>query len=483
MDDERSLLEVSLDGTPPDNISPDSPSLWSKAMGRILVGIVLESWTLRFWGLDLLLPVWGHILYLLGLRTLRRENRAFRACWYVTLVQTGLWAFSLLHRAAPGWQSFYAAPPGLALTYLGLLLPMVQLFCLRRGLRAVRSGAGLSPGGGALIVLLLWQAVLLLLAVSGGSGKIQIGIFGFLLLLAVYAWTIRCLRRSYREVDGTGIVSAPVRLPDWLLAGAVVGGLLAGIAVVGLTCDRLPMAWQPGGPVSNGQADAVKERLLSLGFPEDVLDDLSTEDLLTCAGAVQVVSDAQRHAMTSRKVDEAFPRPLLCTNVAVELEEDHWRIFHHFRWEEGTRFYGADALQLWPVSRHMDGWSFIGPYTGRVLCRQNGADLWAPYYFLGEEIYTSSSIFFGTHTATDCFASFSFPRQGERCRGYVTYEAISIRTGYLFDSWANYAHAMERFQYPALSGHEWLKTGGMISDEEPFYRVQNALQFLPEAKQ
>ena len=105
------------------DVSEKSP--WERAMGRVLMGIILTSLTLNFWCLDHILPAIGTVLMALGFRALRKENPWFRSgyllaavrawCVWVTLILNttilpglssqgdGVWAWS----AWPWrWQSF-----------------------------------------------------------------------------------------------------------------------------------------------------------------------------------------------------------------------------------------------------------------------------------------------------------------------------------------------------------------------------------------
>lgn len=312
-------------------------------------------------------------------------------------------------------------------------------------------------------------------------GLTQIGLISFGILLIVYACIIWSLYRLSKELDEAGYAlrPAPVRVPDWSLAGAIWGTALVGVAVVSLTCNRLPMDWQPVDRAEHSGAEDLKAELTALGFPEDVLADLSAEDILACDGALRVVSDVDTFSLTDYTDDP--DQPLKIIGVAVELagEREKWRIFHHFEWETGTSFYGTEAMQFWPAYHVGDGWAKSSPATGRVLCDRNGETVWSPYYSLGEETFTSTSIFFGTRTSTDLFASLSFPSHGERCRGYVSYETAELTDGYIIDSWVNYAHARTLFQYPAITAQEWIQASGINRSSEPFCFIQTAIQFYP----
>lgn len=471
-----SLLTESLSAPPEDILREVTP--WRRAMKRILVGLVLGTLTLNSWNLNYILPAAGHVLTLLGLRVLRRENGFFRFWWHSFLINTGLYVFRLLRLAAPGWADFYRTPSGMALTGLGLAFQLIQLFCLWQGLRAVRRRAGLSPGAGSGFALLVFNCFILLLASIGLS---QIGWFFFIGMLIAYICIIRGLVKLSRELDEAGytIQPVPVRIPDRVLALGLSGAVLAGIAAVGLTCSRLPMDWQPVDSAEHSQTSGLEAELLELGFPETVLADLSRSDILACEGALRVVVDRSDDSLTAFRDD---PARLHFTHVAVELagEQEKWRIFHHFSGEEGTAFYGTEAFQLWTPYDHMsEGWSRSAAPSGRVLFDRDGTSFWSPYYSLGTETYTADSIFFGTQTSSNPMASFSFPYRGERCRGYVTYETAEIQDGWIMFSWINYVHQRTWLSYPAMTAREWQMTGAWNGDDQPFFRVQTAIQFYP----
>lgn len=472
-----SLLAENLSVPPEDVLREVTP--WRRAMKRILVGLVLGTLTLNFWKLDYILPAAGHILILLGLRALRRENGFFRFWWNSFLLQTGLYVFRLLRQAAPGWTDFYKTPFGMGLTGLGLALKLIQFLCLWQGLRTVRRRAGLSPGAGSGFALLVFNCVILLLAFSGLS---QIGWFFFIGMLIAYICIIRGLVKLSRELDEAGytIRPGPVRITDRALALGLSGAVLAGIAAVSLTCNRLPMDWQPVDPGQHSQVMETKTRLLELGFPEEILDDLTAEEIQSCTNALRVIVNVHAYALTNAFDDET-PKPLNITGVAVELagERETWRIFHHFSWETGTKFFGTEAIQFWPAYRDDMWWGRTAKADGRVLYNRGETAYWAAYYSLGEQTFTSDSLFWGRQTSTDLFASFSLPRNGEHCRGYVTYEMAELRDGCIIDSWVNYVHCRRMFQYPAMTASDWRMTGAWGLDSSPFHLVQDAIQFYP----
>ena len=67
------------------DVSEKSP--WERAMGRVLMGIILTSLTLNFWCLDHILPAIGTVLMVLGFRALRKENPWFRSGYLLAAVR------------------------------------------------------------------------------------------------------------------------------------------------------------------------------------------------------------------------------------------------------------------------------------------------------------------------------------------------------------------------------------------------------------
>lgn len=473
------LLEEGLRAPPEDIVQAVAP--WRRAMNRILTGLVLQGLTLNFWNLNYLLPAVGHILLLLGLRALRRENGFFRFWWYAFLFQTGEWAFRIFRLAAPGWREFYQTPPGLVLSGAGLALELVQFLCLWQGLRAVRRQAGLAPGAGSGLALLLFNAGVMLLAATGLE---EIGWVFFLPILAIYICIIRGLYKLSRELDEAGynIQPAPVRIPDGVLALVLAGGLAAGIAAVSLSFSRLPMDWRPVDPAEHSQVLDTEARLQRLGFPEAVLDDLLPEDILACDRALRVVVEESGHSVTVTW-DENTPKPLTITHVAVELagEQEQWRIFHHFAWESGTNFYANEAFQLWTLYDYTSGgWSKSGELTGRVLYDRRGTTYASPYHSFATTTYTTAgNLLWGPQTSSAPLAAFSLPRNGENCRGYAAYGAAEVEDGWIISSWMNYVHCRRRFTYPAVTALEWQMAGTWNGSEQPFFQVQESIQFYP----
>lgn len=482
-DDFDSMLKTSLSEPLPDDIAREVTP-WRHAMDSALVGLAVNAVTVHFLNLNYLLPTIGLILMLLGFRTLRRENGWFKACFVIAIIRAAGFFQSLILNATV-LQS--ATVP--SLTALNLALVFLQFFCLWRGFKAVKERAGLPARAGAAVALMVWYLLICLLTLVEYNGTI-IGI----VLIVSYFYILRNLFHLSKELDEAGyaIQAALVRVPNPIVVLAILAVLGVGMAWGYLFGSSYPMEWTAVGAGEQAEVAEIKAHLAHLGFPEEILWDLTTQDVLACRGALHVTADVLDHPVNdgrevvnhlgnSTHIHTVYDvKELRITGVAVALpgEPEQWKIFHHFLWLLDPGFYGTESLQLWPTCRGGNsGWTQSGDVTGQVLYTLDGQSYTAPYHSLGSQSYTSSSVW-GEQTFTDVFATFSLPHGGEGKRGYVSYAVAEMQPGALVDSWINYTHQQSWLQYPVMTAMEqriansWSKAGA-------FFTVQDALQFYP----
>ena len=474
------LIESAVPDTPPHEVV-DTVTPWRHAMCMVLWGIGLSAVTLNFLGLGYILPAIGYLLRLCGFRTLRRENRFFAGCYVITALQCAFFAASMVLSC-----TIYASseavleitqPLGVVSAIMQLILPLL----LWGAICSVQRKCSLAAHAPAALWLFAWYVLLFVLAVFGAS----LGLIGGAALIAVFVLIIRSLYKLYSGLDEAGyaVKAAPDFLSNRTLVIIVTALTLLMMFCGYLFFSKYPMDWQPVEPAGN---ESVREELLELGFPENVLNDLSAEDLAACSGAVRVVSQSEDMPVNDgRKVDRDNVihtvydvKELHVTGVAVELPNGRWMIFHHFLWTVNPGFYGTESMQLWPTYVDNDGWASAGDPSGRVLCDMDGRSFAAGYYFLGNQTFTSNDIFFGSRLSTDVFAAFSMPNRAENCRGYVAYPIDTLDEGWLLNSWMNYTHQSNRFQFPVVTAmdarmrNSWNRAGAFLT-------VQSALQFTP----
>lgn len=455
------LLSRSLPELPPEDIVARTVP-GKKALNRILIGYFLSTFTINGLGLNLILPVIGQILMLLGFRALQHENRWFSACYVFAVLQAFLRFGKVILGTTIIELPDTTTTATLAVYYLQTGLTILSLFCFWRGLRTVQKQLAIRSKAVGVLV-----AVIGTLQLLGDANFGSLHVFAFLLICyLVVLWTIARLARS---LDETGYVlqPAPVQISDRAYTLILVGLLAIGCAAGYLFFGSYAMDWRPVSATEQAATQATKDHLRTLGLPEEVLADLAPEDLATLGDAEQVILPLEDKAIFQN--DSGYDEDdIRLTNVAVLLPDDRVVFFHHFRWLKDPGFSGTEALCLNPAYEDSP-WTQVqgSEVTGRLLYDDEEGTLTASYHSITAQ--TVADPIFTVVPAKDLvYASFSFPDEGEVQRGYLTYTATPSEGDQILISQMTYIHQQHRFQYPVETAEEYDATHFSYGEGTPF---------------
>ena len=457
----------------------DSGTWCGQALTRVLIGMTLTGLTLNVLCLNYILPAIGMVFLLVGLRALRRENAGFKGGYVIAILRTFYITVWMILDTTIYADVLTGTTAAVVLTLFNLVIVLAQVVCLWSGLKALRQKAGFGAKCGAAAALIVWNVVLCALGLISWSGWIT-GI----IMIVLYIIIMRRLFALAGELDNAGctITPVPVRVKDWQLVLS-----LAVLLAVGMACGyafggSYPMEWTTLDHSAQAEVQSTKAKLLELGFPEAVLNDLSAEDIASCEGATQILSRTEdkpvnngREVTTqtgenSYQIDTVYDaKELRLTGVAVRVGEYRWIIFHHFLWTQPMNYYGTEAVQLWPNGQ--SDWWQDGDATGRVLCSRDGQTLTAAYHSLGTQDTFTTDFFGNSQSSINLTGAFSMPRGSENQRGYVCFPIQIAQEDTYVNSWVNYTHQNTWAQYPARTARD------SMWSSSAFKTVQSALQF------
>ena len=348
----------------------DSGTWCGQALTRVLIGMTLTGLTLNVLCLNYILPAIGMVFLLVGLRALRRENAGFKGGYVIAIIRTFYITVWMILDTTIYADVLTGTTAAVVLTLFNLVIVLAQVVCLWSGLKALRQKAGFEAKCGAAAALIVWNVVLCALGVMNWSGWIVFGI----IMIVLYIIIMRRLFALAGELDNAGctITPVPVRVKDWQLVLSLAVLLAAGMACGYAFGGSYPMEWTPLDNSAQAEVQSTKAKLLELGFPEAVLNDLSAEDIASCEGATQILSRTEdkpvndgREVTTqtgenSYQIDTVYDaKELRLTGVAVRVKQtdgtERWIIFHHFLWTQPMNYCGTEAVQLWP-SGQSDWW-------------------------------------------------------------------------------------------------------------------------------
>ena len=455
----------------PEVETPDvSDSPFCRAMGLIAGGLAVTGVTLNFWNLDVLLPLVGTFCLLVGFRALRRVNGFLRAgyvcaCLHMLLLFVELGQDAVIYRADTGLAAFF--------TVVAAAVRRVLLFCLWQGLRDMQRDAGITPPAApAAGALLLWYILLYVAAALFASLSLLLGAY-----VVWYFYLVVRLKKLSKSMAAQGCAIEPVK--ERFSNPKLVGSLLTVLAVV-IACGfqffgSYRMDWTPKEASTDAQVIEAHERLLALGYPESELNDLSDEDLLTCLRAERVVvrectGGGYTNYNGKAQANDAFHM----TVVAVERPFGRLFLSYHFRWDEGTHFYGTESLAFEP---HHDSNSwFAEDFSGQVLYDgPDGATYTAPYIHPGTEQASLSNWYENCFRQIYC-ADTSFPNDGTNQRGYVACAlSNNIDEFTKFEGLFYYVYQNGCFQYPVKTARDYqdFNVNRPLLYNAPFERVQD----------
>ncbi|MBQ8814953.1 MAG: hypothetical protein IJZ85_10720 [Lachnospiraceae bacterium] len=459
-------------------------------MKQILWGMAFNAMTLPILCLNYILPTVGILLMFLGFRSLQSENDFFQACKTITLVQLLSVRFPVLIINGTIWQNAFntsSLPMFFSLANLALTIALMLNF--QNGFHSVREKAGLSERTASVNLLVIWYAILCAFELVPSSR-----LWCEIPMLILYGFIFRAFSKLSHELDHVGYLIKPasVRHPEWQSIALLTCLLLAGITAGYLLFHQYPMKWEKTTDTTSPEQEDLRTHLLALGIPENILNDMSSEDIAACEGALRVFVSQGDRELTP---DSSASPTLRLTTIAIQLPDKWdgvltaWKVIHHFEWLGGMTFYGTEAIEIWPAYYDND---FVWEpernkgkviSSGRVLYTKDGETYASDYYQLGhtalEHFHPAAGMIDeGDRIQLSLTASFSFPSDADAQRGYVSYQMFqSIDIHSLFNSMMNYVHQTSALQYPVVPataklvfGSNWfrtIQTGILVDPESP----------------
>ena len=409
-DDFDCSLATSLSELPPPEETVREMTPFRAAMGKVVWGLCLTSFTLQLWYLPYLLPALGSILMVLGFRSLRNNNHWFQFCWILSIYQA-LYLYSTDILAATPLTAATAqiSPwiPGIATVGAAAL----RYFCLWMGLAQAAAEVGQPRRVAAPALWALgWYGVLILLGVLWPQPGWVIG----LIMIIAFVFIVRSLLRLSQSLGSWGyaVRAAPVRIGGGRLAAAYLLSLVVLAAVCTLASNHLPMdAHIVERPSESAETAAIRENLTALGFPEDLLALLPEEEISRMEGAFACLVDwsDEEHWIGTKACNEL----IRFDTVYVQTGPRTLRIYEFFTFREDTLRSNFQTITLLEPPSSAQ----ISDVTAAISWTRNGTSYRSQPEISSQEY---SSMFFGT-TPNLPATRFSYPFLSRDRAGYMAY--------------------------------------------------------------
>lgn len=479
---EKDILDALPEIPPADILKKVIPC--RRAMNFIIAGLALSTIRINLFWLQFILPSLGFIFLIIGFRTLSYENSWFRLCKISAVILNVFNVLSLGINATIYREAFSDSVYGRAMMVIDAFVIILLLIFFAEGLRELQQKAGIKPHTGFLIMMMLWYFIAAFL----GFVEAEVGLLGFIFVI-LYILFLISLNKVAKALYASGyaIKTMPVKMSDkWIYA------IVLSAAVISISCGLIffnsyHMNWTPVPENENSEVEDVKAHLLNLGFPENVLNDLSDEDIMSCKGALDLTKKVEELPMNNGRevVEENLGnstvydvKELVVTHILIKLPSDNenkirWRVFHYFYWKVDPGFCGTDVMEIWtPKNDVVNSFEITSDFTGRVMYNKDGKNYSSPYYSVSNKVFVSS--FGDARRYENPYLEFSLPKDGDSKRFYVTYEFEQVGPPVIISCWVNYVHQKNVFMYPFVTASEFC-SGGRISNFN-FSGTQTAIQ-------
>lgn len=405
-DDFDCSLATSLSELPPPEKTVREVTPFRSAMGKVVWGLCLTSFTLQLWYLQYLLPALGAILMVLGFRSLRRNNRWFRFCWIFSICEA-IYLYNIdLLAATP----FMPDPDQIPLWLQGITAfgrAAVLFGCLWLGLRQAAGEVGQPRRAAAPALWALgWYTAIVLLGVLWP----QPGWLVFLIMGIAFVCIVRSLLRLSESLGSWGyaVRAAPVRIGGGRLAAAY----LLSLAVLTVGCcvisNHLPANAQiVEQPSESAETAAIRENLITLGFPEDLLARLPEEELGKLSGAETCYVDLDAWG-------DSTDNGVRYMDIQVQTGFRTFRCYHFFTVNT------PKAVLQNQVRLEPDTHATVTDVAGQILW-QKAETLYAAELSLETDMYTPP-LLGGTYDSWT--ALFSYPFFSTERQGWCAYSAV-----------------------------------------------------------
>ncbi len=480
-DDElRGIFDGENNAVPQKIIEEVTP--WKTAMIQILLGFGFSAVVIEIFPLNVILPAIGSLLSLLGFRSLRKENRAFSFGYALSIVFFVLEYSELILRAAAIYNDIVQSAPFQIISRVILFLRLFEILAIVLGVETVRKKAGEEKRTKGW-TLIIWYGIILFLASINYTGML----LGWVVIIAYVAMIIRLYKfSSSLKLAGFAIKPAKVRIGNKMFSAATAVLLVLSIVGVNLFFGTYPMKYEKRADKTSTEISAVKSELSELGFPKNVLDDLSNETILECKGAKKVVVNEAEASIFDRtktvtdkngetKQEEIKDIGFVSVAVLVQGEDieaeytdeefyddelkvpQQWKIIHWFKRLDKVGGSSVDCIEILPAYSGSKNWKGLTVGNGRLLFEKDGESFVGEYRSIKEDNPQSDFSFLAGYEQNSLvYAEFSPPKNCENFRGYFSYDIFGDINKTFINSVITYYAGYDFPNYPASSAKEYV---------------------------
>ncbi len=434
---------------------------FARCLQQIYFAFLLICLPIPILWLNYILPFCGVVMLFLVFKSLRKENKYFKLSFYIVILYLICLFLKLILYACLDGVLFIKAFEASFFYIFKWIVFILFLVCFKQGLLKIQSNL---EKKNKLFSMNVWLIVFLLLALEHlfhSNDTISHGLYTISFFLVIYSF-IRMSKDFNNLMSlGLGVRVSVKKYSNFFFAILISLLLIMGIYFTYNYGGSYPMQWQEMSTDTVSESQEVlkiKQKLLSKGFPERVLQDICTEDVKKCVDCINVkyaitVFDftnyyAEEKVYKDQELDTIDANKLYLTGIIVDLVDENsenakdYIVFQHFLWGDDIIFYGTESIAIQSYDKAEN-------ISGRVLYNDNNKKHSSNFYkqYL-TKVSTGSDIFGNSDSTNGSISNFSFPKAVKNARGYVSYRVKEEWISGGISSDLYYTHQVNKFLYP-----------------------------------
>ena len=415
-----------------------------KSMSNIIWGFIFTIMTFNFLGLQYILPTLGVGLLYIGFRDLRKENKALNAAWIFSIINMGLHVLNLIYINIPMSVNFKINS---VIIFIVSVFQVSFLLVFRKGLKNIFQKADTNPTRDPLLWLVIWSVIVKICAITE-LGSIW---FIFIPLLFFYFYSFRSLYRLSADLVGSNYRPSKVILR--ISSKKFVWGYIIVCAfIVAICCVVSNNIRIDSREFITADHSEKRDKLIDLGFPEDILNDISDDEVDVLQDAIFVESSKELLMFDYKEENikndlggyTTKKKPgksnLEATIIYIELKDNRMYALEYFEWKDGSAY--------WNDGFAISGSEKLDLINGRLLYEKNGISYFASIPRLKSGMVTESNLIGYEDQADKITGAVNYPFDSDRERGYVFYRVDIRKDVWLGCNILNYTHYSNPFRIP-----------------------------------
>ena len=397
-----------------------------KSIRKVILGFMLTMMTFNFFALQYILPTVGVCLIYLGFRQLRNENRWFKITWIFSAINIIIQILQLIYISTPLHTIFNDT---VLIVIFTAIFQVSFIIVFRNGVKQVFIESDEIFNKDPILALAIWKMVATILALM------KLGNFIFISIPIILCYFYLFIK-VYKLLDTLGGLNYKIKVMKLRVNSKlfIILYSLLSIVVVFICCVLSNSCKLDSNEFMNSDITGTRTKLMNLGFPREILNDISDDvvNMLQRATYVQCDTELLRYDRDDESTYKGGNDNLEATTIFVEIDDGKIYGLEYFQWEEG----GAHWNDIFTVS----GSERIEAISGRLLYKYDGKVYSAPIPKLKNSMITETDILGDENQCEVISGVVSYPWKADDQRGYVFYLVNAYNDLCVGSNIFNYTH-------------------------------------------